>query len=86
MINLTYTSHQFCADKFARGMVNVSKAFNVTSNTSATLPNVVQVSNTAVNISGMQHCVEYEGRVWVSYPGLGDTDSTRFFNRDMLCK
>ena len=86
LVNITFTNNQFCADKFARGVVNVTKAVNVTSNTTATLPNVVRVSNTTVKVSGMQHCVQYEGNVQVSYPGLGDTSAKRFTNSDMLCK
>ena len=86
LINITYTNHHFCAEKFARGRVNISKALNITSNTTATLPNVTQVSNTAISISGLQHCVEYEGNVWVSYPRFGDTIAKRFISRDMLCK
>lgn len=86
LINITYTNHNFCAEKFARGRVNISKAWNLSSNATATLPTLTQVSSTAINISGLQHCVEYEGNVWVSYPRLGDTIAKRFINRDMLCK
>ena len=86
IINITYTSHQSCADKFARGQVNVSNALNVRSSTTATLPNVTPVSNTAISVSGLQHCVEYEGYVWVSYPKLSDTSAKRFIKRAMLCK
>ena len=86
LIKISFTNNQFCADKFARGVVNVTKAVNATSNTTATLPNVVRVSNTTVKVSGVQHCVQYEGSVWVSYPGLGDTIAKKFTNTDMLCK
>ena len=86
LINITFTNNQFCAAKFARGVINITKAVNVTSNTTATLPKVVRVSNTSVKVSGVQHCVEYEGNVWVSYPGLGNTSAKKFTNTDMLCK
>ena len=89
LMQITFTSHQTCAQK--RAMISVvTEAFNVSSNTTLQeqdkMPLVNKVTKTLLNVTNLLRCVRYRHRVRVVYPGLGETEQKVYEDTSMLRK
>ena len=89
LMQITFTSHQFCAEK--RAIVSHDKeAFNVSSNMTLQehdkLPLVHNITKTLLNVTNLLRCVRYRHRVRVVYPGLGETEEKIYEDTSMLRK
>lgn len=89
LMQITFTSHQFCAEKRAIVSINV-EAFNVSSNMTLQeqdkMPLVHNITKTLLNVTNLLRCVRYRHRVRVVYPGLGETEEKTYEDASMLRK
>ena len=89
LMQITFTSHQFCAEKRAIVSVNI-EAFNVSSNMTLQehdkMPLVHNITKTLLNVTNLLQCVRYRYSIRVVYPGLGETEEKIYEDTSMLRK